>query len=76
MTLEGDAKQNSSMIGHLIDDVKMLSLLSFFFVFVFFFFFDMSTQERGWGIRISDFHFIKRCSIQLNYLLGTMLRCC
>jgi hypothetical protein len=32
MTLEGDAKQNSSMIGHLIDDVKMLLLLFFFFL--------------------------------------------
>jgi hypothetical protein len=62
MTLEGDAKQNSSMIGHLIDDVKM-------------FFFDMFTQKRGGGIRISNLRFIKRGSSHLNYLLETMLRC-
>jgi hypothetical protein len=37
------------------------------------FFFDMSTQERGRGIRTSDLCFIKRGFSRLNYLLGMVV---
>jgi hypothetical protein len=42
-------------------------LLLLFFVL----FFDMSTQEGGGGIRISDLRFMRRGLSQLSYLLET-----
>jgi hypothetical protein len=42
--------------------------------FFLFFFFSTCPRKRGKGIRISDLHFIKRDTNQLNYLLRTLFK--